>query len=396
MKNLEKLPVYIRAATYSYLGHGERYEQWTEAKEKRKNKMAMGGKRYSSIYEPIFTTLITNPEIIECPGDPYLYFVVLETATEIMLVFPGTRTTIQGLRDFNVDFQMKPKTTLLFGEAVQLHFGFLSRYLSQRDIIQNYLQKLDTSKHVTFVGHSLGASMAVMAAFDLTTRRRGFTSKCVTFGMPKFTCDTFHQIYTNSDIDVISVKKLNDPICNQHFVPFTCYQHTGQELFISENDDIWAKVLLGTALSLPLFPVGTSVIQFLYTVIVTLYGMTLTHGSRTYVNQIDSFIATSPGKNFKNNPKCTSDLCLFYRLKRTVQDAAVFLPIGLIVSISLIQFSIFPFTSLFTNTVILIGATLNEFGVKFASLKNFIVEKCKSLLLKNCILKKVYWKKISL
>jgi len=129
-----------------------------------------------------------------------------------------------GLRDFNVDFQFKPKTTLLFGDPVQVHSGFLNRYLTQRDIIQNYLEKLDTSKKVTFVGHSMGASIAIMVAFDLTTRRRGFKSKCVTFGMAKFTCDTFHEIYTNSDIGVISVKKLHDPIVHKHFVPYTCYQ----------------------------------------------------------------------------------------------------------------------------------------------------------------------------
>lgn len=348
MKNLEKLRVYIRASLYCYLDHGEQYEKWNEC-------------RYSSIFDPIFTTMIADPEIIECPTDPHMYFMTLETAKEIMLVFPGTRKTIQGLRDFSTDFQMTPKTTLLFGEPVQVHSGFLNRYLTQRDIIQNYLQKLDTSKKVTFVGHSLGASIAVMAAFDLSTKRRCFKSKCVTFGMPKFTCDTFHKIYTNSDIGVISVKKLHDPICHQNFVPFNSYQYLGTELIISENDDIWVRILLGTVLSIPFLPVATSLIKFLYMVIVSLYGMSLTHTTRSYVNQVDDFVATSPRKNFKKIPKCsrTSDLSSLGRVKCTVQDAALFLPIGLIVSISVLQFILFTFTSLFTNTVHLIGANLN-------------------------------------
>ena len=112
---------------------------------------------------------------------------------------------------------------------------------------------------------------------------------------------------------------------------------------ISENDDIWVRILIGTVLSIPFLPISNFLLTFLYMMIVSLYGMKLTHATSTYVNQVDHFVAISP-RLYKKIPKfkpSTSDLSSLDRVKCTVQDAAVLLPIALIVSISAMQFSIF-------------------------------------------------------
>ena len=61
--------------------------------------------------------------------------------------------------------------------------------------------------------------MAVMTAFDVKTRKLRLNTKCVTFGMPKFSCENFYKIYANSNIGILSVKKDHDPICHPVFMP---------------------------------------------------------------------------------------------------------------------------------------------------------------------------------
>ena len=93
-----------------------------------------------------------------------------------------------------------------------------------RETVQETVQKLDPTKKITFVGHSLGAVISVMSAFDHKTRDLKLKSKCVSFGMPKFACERFRKIITESEIPIISVKKANDPICHENFVPISSFQ----------------------------------------------------------------------------------------------------------------------------------------------------------------------------
>lgn len=73
----------VRASMYCYMDHGEEYSNWKE-------------NRYKSIFDPVFVTLTADPKIIYCPKDSNLFFMTLETDKEIMLVFPGTRKSLQG------------------------------------------------------------------------------------------------------------------------------------------------------------------------------------------------------------------------------------------------------------------------------------------------------------
>jgi len=340
MKNLEKLRMYIRAVLYCYMDHGEDYLNWKHSK-------------YDTVFDIFFSTLIKDPLIVRCAQEPNIFFMVLETEKEVMVVFPGTRKSIQGLKDFNLDFQMQPVATEIFGKEVHVHSGFYDRYTRLRPIVNDFCANLDGRKKVTFVGHSLGAAMAVMTAFDLDTISLGLKTKCVTFGMPKFSCERFHHIYSNSKIGVISVKKEHDPICHPSFVPLTCYKYIGTDLLISQNDDIWIRIMMAILLSYPLLPFSNFVLTYLHVIMVALYGMKLTHSTRTYVDTVDQFVASNHPPQLRKSLFKTpsskphpqhnqfSDLSSVDRIKRTVQDVALLIPILLISSISLVQFIIF-------------------------------------------------------
>ena len=97
------------------------------------------------------------PLILYVKNDKHLYIVVLETKKELMIVFPGTRKTLQGtnecsnkkfssilflgLKDFQLDFSMMPRKTKNFEaeEEIFIHDGFLYRYDCLRETTQEWL-----------------------------------------------------------------------------------------------------------------------------------------------------------------------------------------------------------------------------------------------------------------
>jgi hypothetical protein len=107
------------------------------------------------------------------------------------------------------------------------------------------------------------------------------------------------------------------------------------------------RVLIGTVLSIPFLPFSSMILTFIYMIIVSLYGMAQTHGTSIYVEQIDDFLLNSLPKNkISQNPSTSqnsivANLSSIDRIKKTIQDAALFLPISLILIISAIQFSFF-------------------------------------------------------
>ena len=115
--------------------------------------------------------------------------------------------------------------------------------------------------------------------------------------------------------------------------------------------------MMAILLSYPLLPFSNFVLTYLHVIVVALYGMKLTHSTRTYVDTVDQFVASNHPPQLrkslfkmpssKPHPPPTnimshhSELSSVDRVKRTLQDVALLIPILLISSISLVQFIIF-------------------------------------------------------
>ena len=65
------------------MDHGETYNSWKTTK-------------YKSDFAPFFSRLTDDPIIIRCPEDFNLFFMVAKLPNEIVIIFPGTRKTVQG------------------------------------------------------------------------------------------------------------------------------------------------------------------------------------------------------------------------------------------------------------------------------------------------------------
>jgi len=188
--------------------------------------------------------------------------------------------------------------------------------------------------------------MAVMTAFDVKTRKLRLNTKCVTFGMPKFSCENFYKIYANSNIGILSVKKDHDPICHPVFMP--TFKYLGSELTVAGNDSIWMRILCGTSaliftLKLPW------ILHCFLAIVISLYGLKLTHSTSTYVDRIDSYLASNSRKRTYST-SLNSEGTIFERTKTCLQDLALLLPIIIILSISLLQYIILSLNNRLSRT----------------------------------------------
>ena len=92
-----------------------------------------------------------KPDIGSAPGPSCA--IVRKTADGLVIAFPGT----DSVADLLADFDVKPDPVPLLGHV---HGGFWSAYLA----IQNEVIAAASGQDVIFVGHSLGAALAVVAA----------------------------------------------------------------------------------------------------------------------------------------------------------------------------------------------------------------------------------------
>ena len=163
-----------RAAQYSYYDHCFRYEKW------KKNREA-----YPSPFEALFKSMKSKEIKIDFADRELGYYLTaIETSNEILIIFPGTRKNIKGLRDlgtdlfvilnqkyfYDCDFDLTLTETHFFGFECKVHRGFFERYKLLRTEIHNVLLNekfVKSGKPLTLVGHSLGGVLAIMASEGL-------------------------------------------------------------------------------------------------------------------------------------------------------------------------------------------------------------------------------------
>jgi triacylglycerol lipase len=115
---------------------------------------------------------------------------IAENATDAFLIFRGTVTTSEWLRDLNIRLADYP-----YLDACKVHEGFLQTYNAFRHSIHKDVSAIDKRKHLFIAGHSLGAALATLALPDLAVST-GFTSPIVyTYASPRVGDKAFAEAY---------------------------------------------------------------------------------------------------------------------------------------------------------------------------------------------------------
>jgi triacylglycerol lipase len=100
--------------------------------------------------------------------------------SDVFLVFRGTMTSGELLRNFNVKLVRCPYTSL-----GKIHDGFLQTYESFRSRILDTLKSVRPEKRLFVTGHSLGAALATLAVPDIIAETAFKSPTVYTFASPR-------------------------------------------------------------------------------------------------------------------------------------------------------------------------------------------------------------------
>jgi triacylglycerol lipase len=115
---------------------------------------------------------------------------IAQDPRDVFLIFRGTMTTGEWLRDLNIRLTSYPHR-----DSCRVHEGFLQTYNVFRSEITDTLARLDARKRFFIAGHSLGAALATLAVPDLAAST-GFKSPFVyTYASPRVGDKEFAQFY---------------------------------------------------------------------------------------------------------------------------------------------------------------------------------------------------------
>jgi triacylglycerol lipase len=118
---------------------------------------------------------------------------IARRASEVFLIFRGTMTTKEWIRDFSIHLTPYPHRT-----SGRVHDGFIQTYDVFRQSIRDGLGRVGAGKRLFISGHSLGAGLATLAAPDIASTM-GFTPAAIyTFASPRVGDRAFADDYNRS------------------------------------------------------------------------------------------------------------------------------------------------------------------------------------------------------
>lgn len=151
---------------------------------------------------------------------------------QCVVAFRGTDATVAWMQDLkSLQLVAMPGCTYE-GKTCQVGQGFWEDYTSLKSKVQQDLESSGCTKDspVAFTGHSLGAALATLAAFDLAGA--GYTvSKLYTFGSPRVGDAVWAEAFGRrlGAALVFRVTKSDDPV--PMLPPQQPFEHVGEEVY---------------------------------------------------------------------------------------------------------------------------------------------------------------------
>jgi triacylglycerol lipase len=166
---------------------------------------------------------------------PALMGYIIESDSRVILVFRGTRTVGEWLKDLAIR-----QTEYPYYLAGKTHSGFTELYETVRDTILAALRLLPRWKQLLVTGHSLGAALATLAALDLAVHAGFLNLAMVNFGSPRVGDSQFATAYDGIVGASWRMANLFDPVIHvppeRAKLPFSQetveYQHVQQEVLL--------------------------------------------------------------------------------------------------------------------------------------------------------------------
>ncbi len=140
--------------------------------------------------------------------DPEPIGYIIESELEAVLVFRGTATPEEWLRDLEfrqVEYEFVPS-------AGKTHAGFTAIYQSARERIFYAVRRVSAWKRLLITGHSLGGALATLAALDLAVNTPFSAPLMINFGSPRVGDPEFADVYDNTVRNSLRVVNLFDPV----------------------------------------------------------------------------------------------------------------------------------------------------------------------------------------
>lgn len=233
---------------------------------------------------------------IKIRGDRYEFSYAIK-GNDLIIMFPGTRPRGIGLwHDINCDSDLEMFSTNHFGKQVNIHKGFFERYLELRMELLNVLKSVKHRSRVTFIGHSMGGALAILASIESKSvlkknSNRDYGSsgngpsgpqiECFTLAAPMIGDSTFTDLFNESKISITRLVRADD--CLPKLAPLRPYVGYGTEIQIDDYSYSWIYLFFIWLALIINYPVSSGITSLGC----LLSGGALTHSTSTYINTLD-------------------------------------------------------------------------------------------------------------
>ena len=146
----------------------------------------------------------------------------------LYVVFRGTSSKKDAQNDVSID------KVPFINEGDKVHIGFKSSWDAVKDIVLKSIDKLSGYNKIVVCGHSLGAAVATLCAYNLS-HVYNTTIECCTIGSPRVGNKTFKNNYDARKIKTLRIVHNNDVVTHS---PSIGYYHVNYMLRIDHEGNI--------------------------------------------------------------------------------------------------------------------------------------------------------------
>lgn len=147
----------------------------------------------------------------------------------LYVVFRGTSSKKDAQNDVSID------KVPFINEGDKVHIGFKSSWDAVKNIILKDITKMSGYNKIIVCGHSLGAAVATLCAYNLSHIFDTVDVECCTIGSPRVGNKTFKNNYDSRKIKTLRIVHNNDVVTHS---PFIGYHHVNHMLRIDDEGNV--------------------------------------------------------------------------------------------------------------------------------------------------------------
>jgi hypothetical protein len=148
----------------------------------------------------------------------------------LYVVFRGTSSKKDAQNDASID------KVPFINPGDKVHIGFKSSWDAVKEIVLKNVYKMGGQyDKIVVCGHSLGAAVATLCAYNISHVYDAVPVECCTIGSPRVGNKTFKENYDSKNIKTLRIVHNNDVVTHS---PFIGYYHVNHMLRIDDNGDI--------------------------------------------------------------------------------------------------------------------------------------------------------------